>query len=64
MIYRVSIRDLRPWRKLITADSELEALKIALDKFRSERNYEPIADDVFVERDIEQFFLGRCDGSK
>ena len=64
MIYRVSVRDPLPWREFITADSELEALKIALDKFRSERNYEPIADNVFVERDIEQFFLGRCDGSK
>ena len=64
MIYRVSIRDSVPWRMSITADTKLEALKIALDKFRAERNYEPIADNVFVERDIEQFNKGRCDGSK
>ena len=56
MIYKISIRDYRPWRKSISADSELDALRIALDKFRSERDYEPTTDNIFVKQDIEQFF--------
>lgn len=56
MIYRVTIRDSRPWRSSIDAESEFEALKIAISSFRKERKYEPKADNIFIERDIEQYF--------
>ena len=56
MIYRVTIRNSRPWRSSVVADSEFEALKIAISTFRKERKYEPKADDIFIGRDIEHFF--------
>jgi len=56
MIYRVTVRDSLPWRSSIAAESELAALKIAITSFREERKYEPKADDIFIEIDIEQFF--------
>jgi hypothetical protein len=57
VIYRVSIKDARPWRKSIVADSEFEAMRKALDKFRSERGYEPSrAEDITAAPDINQYF--------
>jgi hypothetical protein len=56
MIYRVSIKDARPWRKSIVAETEFEAMRKALDKFRSERGYEPSrAEDITAAPDVEQF---------
>lgn len=55
--YRVTIRDpCRNWRASISADDEINALKIALDRFRSERGYEPSnADDIFIAPDADYF---------
>jgi hypothetical protein len=58
VIYRVRIRDRRPWCKSIVAESEFEAMRKALDKFRSERGYEPSrAEDITAAPDVEQFLL-------
>ena len=55
--YRITIRDPeRNWRSSIPANNEFEALKKALDQFRSESGYAPTADNIFIERDAEQFF--------
>jgi hypothetical protein len=59
MIYRVTIKGTRPWRKFIEANSEYDAMRKALKSFRSERGYEPSrAEDIYVAPDINQFFKG------
>ena len=55
--YRISIRDFRrSWHTSVPAESEMEALKTAIKAFKSERGYEPLADDIFIAPDVEQFF--------
>jgi len=56
MIFRVTIRDQIPWRRSISADSEYEAMKEALRRFREERDYEPASsEDILIAPDVEQF---------
>lgn len=56
MIYRVRIRDRHPWRRSIPAESEFEAMRKALVRFRSERGYEPSkAEDITAAPDVKQF---------
>jgi hypothetical protein len=55
MIFRVSIKGAKPWRKSIVAESEWEARKEAVRRFRKERAYEPRADQIYVAPDINQY---------
>ena len=56
MIYRVTKRDRRPWRRSIPAASEFEAMKEAVRRFCDERDYEPAsAEDILIAPDVDYF---------
>lgn len=56
MIFRVTIRDRRPWRRSFAAASEFEAMKEAVRRFREEREYEPdSSDDILIAPDVDYF---------